>query len=116
MKSAVDRTATNLGDKATITLDVEPFDLEQTLDGGQAFRPLGVACVARQVAEIHLVEDEAGRAGLRAGRRRAGPGRRLRGHGRHQQHERDTDESHDGGSPHMTASNLTVPYRKTLKR
>ncbi len=56
LKSAVDRTATNLGDKATITLDVEPFDLEQTLDGGQAFRWNGsVGGSFGGVLESHVV-------------------------------------------------------------
>ncbi|MXZ02420.1 MAG: hypothetical protein F4Y88_01740 [Chloroflexi bacterium] len=38
MKSAVGLTDTRESETVSLRLDVEPFDLQQTLDGGQAFR------------------------------------------------------------------------------
>ena len=41
LKSAVRLTDTNESETVSLRLDVEPFDLQQTLDGGQAFRWYG---------------------------------------------------------------------------
>ena len=41
LKSAVRLTDTHESDTVSLRLDVEPFDLQQTLDGGQAFRWYG---------------------------------------------------------------------------